>query len=111
MILCTSTLPFIASVEENSPLAGRLFEGDILLAVNNVETTGLCGDEVSKSFSESGGVQELGDDDESTPSQTRVVKLTIMSSQSDGSDSDSTSSSTTIPRSIDTGRSETAVEV
>jgi hypothetical protein len=108
---CTSTHPMIASVQKSSPLAGRLFEGDILLAVNNVETTGLCGDEVSKSFSESGGVQEPGDDDESTPSQARVVKLTIMSSQSDGSDSSTSSSSTTMPRSVDTGRSETAVEV
>lgn len=121
---CAWTHPMIASIEEKSPLAGRLFEGDILLAVNNVETTGLCGDEVSKSFSSestSGDVQEPGDDGDdddeasSTPcSQARVVKLTVMSSLSDGSDSDSSSSSsstTTTPRSIDTGRSETAVEV
>jgi hypothetical protein len=109
----------IASMKQNSPLAGRLFEGDILLAVNNVETTGLCGAEVSKGFSESGGVQEAGDEhgekkfkSDLTPSQARVVKLTVMSSRSDGSDSDSSSSSTTtMPRSSDTGRSETAVEV
>jgi hypothetical protein len=116
---CTSTHPLIASVQENSPLAGRLFEGDILLAVNNVETTGLCGALVSKSFSENAVVQQEtpGDnDDELSPTSSsqgaQVVKLTVMSSIHDSDDdSDSSSSSTTMPRSIDTGRSETAVEV
>jgi hypothetical protein len=96
---CPATHPTVAMVTNKSPLKGRVFVGDILLAVNNLETAGLCGAEVTKRFFE-GGVQE----EESQ--QAQIVKLTIMSSQSDGS-SDSASSS----GSIDTGRSETALEV
>jgi hypothetical protein len=96
---CPATHPTVAMVTNNSPLKGRVFVGDILLAVNNLETAGLCGAEVTKRCFE-GGVQE-----EESP-QAKIVKLTIMSSQSDGS-SDSASSS----GSIDTGRSETALEV
>jgi hypothetical protein len=98
---CPLSYPTVAAVKEKSPLLDRIFVGDLILAINNEGTVGLCASDVTKRFITGEDGEEEG------PGQTHIVKLTVMSSQPDGSDSDSSSSI----ESIDTGRSETAVEV
>lgn len=94
--------PVIMAVKEVSPFLGRVFVGDLILAINNEETVGLRDVDVAKRLRafERDGEQEA-------PGQSEVVKLTVLSSKSDGSDTSSLNSSGT----LDTGLLETAAEV
>ena len=99
-----SSHPVVSAVDDSSPLSGRVFVGDVVLAVNDLETVGLCGAQVTSSFSECGSVH---DDESSTAS--KVVKLTVLSMLSDGYDSDSSEMNS--DQSIDTGIANSASEV
>lgn len=86
--------PSVKSIHGESPLRGRVFEGDVVLAVNNKDATGLGGKEVSRLATDG---SKLSD----------VIKLTVISNKPDGSDT----GSDTDQASIDTGIESTAIEV
>jgi hypothetical protein len=96
---CPLSYPSVKVVRDESPLGDRIFVGDLILAVNNEEAVGLGALDVANKF--------LREQEDDGPEPAEVVKLTVMSAQSDGSDSDSAISQA----SVDTGRAETAVEV
>ena len=96
-----SSYPAVASISEESPLLDRIFVNDLILAINNEEMVGLCATDVMKRFI-------LSESVDMEIRQQNIVKLTVMSSHPDGSDSGSVNS---IGCSVDTGRSETALEV
>jgi hypothetical protein len=87
---CASSYPSVKSVHGESPLRGRLFEGDKILAVNNKETAGR-----RAKRTEEGTLDD-------------VLKLTVLSRNPDGSDD---SSSESDQESMDTGINSTAIEV
>jgi hypothetical protein len=80
----STSYPMVRAVREDSPLVDRIFVGDWILAVNNEEIAGLEASNVTKRFLP----REKG-----TTAAADIVKLTIMSSQADGSESSSSSSS------------------
>ena len=100
---CPASNPVVVSVQESSPLADRLFVGDIILAVNDMDTTGWNAEEVKASLSSSSNsnvpnTEDLKLDDaeeESTTTLTTIshssIKLTVMSTEFDGSQTGSTS--------------------
>ena len=93
---CPVTHPMVTFVGNKSPLAGRLFVGDFVLRINETEAGGMKAEEVLRFLA---GTRPNSDEDKSV---ARMVKLTVMSSQADGSDTDN---------SIDLGISTTAAEV
>jgi hypothetical protein len=92
---CATGHPSVRSIHGQSPLRGSVFVGDVILAINNRETAGLGGQETGK----------LAQDGNSEASD--VVKLTVISSNPDGSDAASDSDQV----SMDTGIESTAIEV
>ncbi|KAL3942229.1 MAG: hypothetical protein SGBAC_003538 [Bacillariaceae sp.] len=79
------TFPMVEDVKETSPLLDQISVGDYILAVNNVETRGFEASDVAKLLI----TDEQRDDDEEEESETMsIVRLTIQSSQQDGSESD-----------------------
>jgi hypothetical protein len=92
--------PTVQDIQDTSPLLDRIFVGDQILAVNNVETSGLCVSKVTKLF-----LQECTEEESDV---AHVIKLTVMSSQPDGSES---SLSRDEESSIASERSETKSEL
>jgi hypothetical protein len=99
---CPASNPVVISVQEFSPLADRIFAGDIILAVNDMDTTGWNSEEVKVLLSSSlnSNVRNMGDlkvDDgagdasPSPPTHHDSIKLTVMSTEFDGSQTGSTS--------------------
>jgi hypothetical protein len=99
--IAADTYPNVLSVSEESPLVDRVFVGDVILAVNNEWTAGCDASKVTSMF--------WTGDEEQGHERADIVKLTIMSCQADGSDSES--DVTSIHESFDTGDAETAIEV
>jgi len=86
--MSNDSFPMVEDIKETSPLLDQIFVGDYILAVNNVETRGLEASDVAKLLV----TDEQRDDDEEEESETMpIVRLTIQSSQQDGSESDSES--------------------
>jgi hypothetical protein len=70
--------PTVQDIQDTSPLLDRIFVGDQILAVNNIETSGLCVSKVTELFLQEGTEEESD--------VAHVIKLTVMSSQPDGSE-------------------------
>lgn len=103
---CTSSYPSVKSVHGESPLRGRLFEGDKILAVNNKHTAGHQAKET-----EGLALNEMVTPNNSSLSLSEAVKLTVLSRNPDGSDDSSSSNSESDQVSMDTGIDSTAIEV
>jgi hypothetical protein len=99
----TTIYPAIKAICNESPLLDRIFVGDKIMAVNNVETLGFSSTGVTKLLlcqdnrNTTDSIDSNDEESEDTfstpivqqPTINNVIKLTIMSSQSDGSESDS----------------------
>jgi hypothetical protein len=69
------TYPTVSTVDLSGPLVGRVFIGDGILAINDHETCGLCSEQIMKLFESEDPASEHG---------TKMITLTVMSSESDG---------------------------
>lgn len=85
---CAATHPAVAKILDKSPLKGRIFEGDFILKVNDIETTGFSSNDITDTvLFDDRNTMLLGNDDGSIDEQKdeqsvyRMVKLTIMSSR------------------------------
>lgn len=92
----------ISKVDSSSPLFGRLFIGDLVLSVNDIDTVGLTGQDVLHLMEET---HVRTSDGEGSISASNMTKLTVMSYESDG---DSLSEG---QESLDFGEPESVVEV
>ena len=91
--------PTVAHVDFSGPLAGQLFIGNAILAVNDTNTTGLSSEEVMELFERSDSIMK-------EPEHAKqMIKLTVMSLESDGG------SSSDGQQSLDLGFPESAEEV
>jgi hypothetical protein len=93
----------VIKVEDLSPLVGRIFVGDLILSVNDIDTAGRSSKNVlellEKTHAHVDGV------DESSVASSRMTKLTVIGAESDnGSLSDG-------QQSFDLGQPESGVEV
>jgi hypothetical protein len=86
---CPASNPVVSTVKENSPAANEVFVGDVVLAVNDMDTAGWNDLDIVPNQ----------DASEETCWGDQSVKLTIMSAASDGSDTGSTSSQESIQES------------
>jgi hypothetical protein len=100
---CPASNPMIIFVQEGSHFASRIFVGDVILAVNDMDTTGWNAEEVKTSFvciktdvrdeieDEKQNVDDLeAEEGDVTVQPTQPIKLTVMSTRSDGSETGST---------------------
>jgi hypothetical protein len=69
------TYPTVSKVDLSGLLVGRLFIGDAILAVNDQDTCGLCSEEIMKLLESEDSASEHG---------TKMITMTVMSSESDG---------------------------
>jgi hypothetical protein len=67
--------PTVLKVDLSGPLVGRVFIGDAILSVNDKDTSGLCSEEIIKLFESKDSTSEHA---------TKMIKLTVMSSEADG---------------------------
>jgi hypothetical protein len=95
------THPAVAKVAINSPLAGRIIEGDYILRVNDAETAGFSAESVHRLIQ---CIQQTPLRANAASGVAKMIKLTVMTSQSDCPDDLSEDS-------IDLGILETALEV
>ncbi|KAL3940259.1 MAG: hypothetical protein SGARI_001050 [Bacillariaceae sp.] len=90
---CPASNPIVEAVAENSPAADQVFVGDVVLAVNDVDTTGW--NDLNVAENQSATIESGGD----SSFEDQSIKLTIMSAGSDGSATGSTSSHESIEES------------
>lgn len=67
--------PTVQKVDLSGPLVGRVFIGDAILAVNDKDTSGLSSEEIMELFESKDSTSEHA---------TKMIKLTVMSSEADG---------------------------
>ena len=101
---CASSHPRVKLIHQDSPLRGRIFRGDVILAVNNEETTDLGAHGTAEKIDSNQSKTFEGLETNPTMS---VVELTVMSTESDGSVTESEGSDFF----ADAGVQETASEV
>lgn len=99
---CPVTHPMITFVGDESPLVGRVFVGDFILRINEQEAGGMSSDDVLKFLVRSPRNEEGHVAMGSKAVSVKMIKLTVMSSHADGSDTEA---------SVDIGRANSATEV
>jgi hypothetical protein len=113
---CPLTHPMISFVGEDSPLAGRVFPGDYVLSINEEEAGGMSSEDVLAHLlagsspiiatwkkEEQAHVETMLGNNNEVVGSIKMIKLTVMSSHADGSD--------TTDASVDLDRPATAAEV
>jgi hypothetical protein len=83
---CPATHPCIRRVQDGSPLMDRVFEGDYILGINDTDTAGLTGLQMFELAAAIGTDARCRD----LTAAAKMVKLTVMSSQCDDVESEST---------------------
>jgi hypothetical protein len=105
---CPVTHPSVVAVHAKSPLFGRIFTGDFVLHVNDMDVAGQSAVQVTNLLQCNNGDTQ----DDVTGAKTKtVIKLTIMSSHVDGASNTDGASDADGEASLDLGFLDSAVEV